>query len=196
MRRYTSEPAFVPLPLAPHRARPGRHQAGAPGPLLAHPENPACKGGPDELEMTMHKPPFFAGREQQLRDLIDHPREHDLDRAACAGADTDAYHPDDGQPDELSLFRCQACAARLACLALALRAEDPEARAGWYGGLGPADRDDVAASLQLGAPRPVPPERAMEAARLRAAGWTIAAIAAQLACSRRTVQRYLRTASG
>ena len=58
--------------------------------------------------------------------------------------DPDAYHPDDGQPDELALFRCNGCPARLACLAPALRAEDPDVREGWYGGLGPIDRDDVA----------------------------------------------------
>ncbi len=144
--------------------------------------------------MTVHNPHFFVGREQQLRDLIDHPGKHDLHQAACIGTDTDAYHPEDGRPDELSLFRCQGCPARLACLALALRAEDPEARVGWYGGLGPADRDDIAANLRLGANQPALPDRAMQAVRLRTAGWTVAEIAAQLACSRRTIQRYLRTA--
>ena len=41
------------------------------------------------------------------------------------------------------------CPARLACLALALRAEDADAREGWYGGLAPADRDDIAHILRL-----------------------------------------------
>lgn len=143
----------------------------------------------------MHNPYFFAGREQELRDLIDHPAHRNLEHAACAATDPDAYHPEEGQPNELSLFRCNGCTARLACLALALRAEDPDSRAGWYGGLSPADRDDVAAIVQLELPQPPAPDRAVEAARLRAAGWTINRIAAHLACSRRTVQRYLRTAA-
>lgn len=135
---------------------------------------------------------FFAGREQQLRNLIDHPGKRDLDHASCAGANTDAYHPEEGPPDELTLFRCQGCPVRLACLALALRAEDSGGRAGWYGGLGPADRDDIAAVLRLSVDQPATPDRALEAARLRAEGWTVSEIAAQLACSRRTVHRYIR----
>ena len=38
--------------------------------------------------------------------------------------------------------------ARLACLALALRAEDADAREGWCGGPN-ADRDDIAHILRL-----------------------------------------------
>ena len=41
----------------------------------------------------------------------------------------------------------------------ALRAEDPEAREGWYGGLGPADRDDIAQALQSDTPEQPPPDR-------------------------------------
>jgi AraC-like DNA-binding protein len=110
--------------------------------------------------------------------------------------DPDAYHPDQGRPADLALARCDGCQARLACLALALRAEDPEVRSGWYGGLGPADRDALAASLGLDEPEVVlVPDSATRAARLRAAGWTIGAIAAELGCSRRTVQRHLRKAA-
>jgi hypothetical protein len=140
----------------------------------------------------VHDPYFFTGRERDLRDLIDHPTNHHLGLAACTGTDPDVYHPDKGQPDEMSLFRCTGCPARLACLALALRAEDADAREGWYGGLGPADRDDIASILRLEPSQSAPPDRAIEAARLRASGWTINQIAAQLSCSRRTVQRYLR----
>ncbi|WP_261556252.1 helix-turn-helix domain-containing protein [Frankia tisae] len=143
----------------------------------------------------MRSPYFFEGRERELRGLIDHRINDNLNQAMCAGADPVVYHPDEGRPDELSLLRCAGCAARLACLALALRAEDPEAREGWYGGLGPADRDDIAPALQVDTPQQPPPDRAVEAARLRAAGWTINQIAAVLGCSRRTVQRYLRAAA-
>jgi AraC-like DNA-binding protein len=143
----------------------------------------------------VHDPYFFTGRERELRDLIDNTANHNFDLAACVGVDPDVYHPDKGRPNDLALFRCTGCPARLACLALALRAEDPEVREGWYGGLSPADRDGVAAVLQLELTEPRPPDRAVEAARLSVAGWTVNQIARQLGCSRRTVQRYLRMAS-
>lgn len=143
----------------------------------------------------MHNPYFFTGREQELRDLISHPTNHNFDQAACVGASPDAYHPDNGQPDELSLLRCSGCPARLACLALALRAEDSEAREGWYGGLGPTDRDIIASTLRLTPSQPPPPNRAIEATRLHASGWTVNQIATQLGCSRRTIQRDLRVAA-
>lgn len=151
-------------------------------------------GTPPRAGATVHNPYFFAGREQELRDLIDHPTNGNLEHAACAGTNPDAYHPEQGTPDQLSLYRCIGCVARLACLALALRAEDSDVRAGWYGGIGPSERDGIAAILHLESQQPPPPDRAVEAARLRAAGWTISKIAAELQCSRRTVQRYLRTA--
>jgi AraC-like DNA-binding protein len=145
---------------------------------------------------------FFAGREPELHGLITHPDRTPLDRqlraAACRGMDPDAFHPDEGRPDDLVLARCTGCRARLACLALALRAEYPDVRQGWYGGLGPDDRDSVAAALGLEPPEPPEPptpHRAAQAARLRAASWTVEAIATELGCSRRTVQRYLRAAA-
>jgi hypothetical protein len=143
----------------------------------------------------VHNPYFFAGRERELRDLIDHPVGHDLDHARCVGVDPDVYHPDDGQLDELALFRCTTCPARLSCLALALRAEDAGARTGWYGGLSPDDRDGIASILLLVPSQPEPPDRAIEATRLRASGWTVNQIAAHLGRSHRTVQRYLRRAA-
>lgn len=143
----------------------------------------------------MHNPYFFAGRERELRDLIDNVANPNIGLAACAGVDPNVYHPEDGWPSELSLARCSGCPARIACLALALRAEDPEAREGWYGGLGPADREGVVAVLRIETPQPPRRDRAVEAARLRAAGWTVNRIAMQLGCSRRTVQRYLRMAA-
>jgi AraC-like DNA-binding protein len=140
---------------------------------------------------------FFAGREPELRELIRHPYRSDgqLRRAACRGMDPDAFHPDEGRPDDVVVARCTGCEARLACLAFALRSEDPESRSGWYGGLGPDGRAGVAATLGLGTPEPPVPDRAAQAARLRAAGWTVEDIATQLGCSRRTVQRDLRTAA-
>lgn len=147
----------------------------------------------------MHHAYFFAGREPELRALIHNPNPTSLNRqlraAACRGMDPDAFHPDEGRPDDRVVARCAGCPARLACLASALRAEDPRARQGWYGGLGPEDRDGVAAVLELETPEPPPPDRAIRAARLRAAGWPVDAIAAELGCSRRTVQRYLRAAA-
>jgi AraC-like DNA-binding protein len=143
---------------------------------------------------------FFADREAELRELIDNsdfkPLNHQLRRAACRGMDPEAFHPNEGRPDVLVLARCTGCPARLACLALALRAEDPDWRSGWYGGLSPDDRDAVAHTLALRRPEPLPEsDRASRAAEFRAAGWTVEAIAAELGCSRRTVQRYLRIAA-
>lgn len=143
----------------------------------------------------MGSPYFFVGRESELRALIHQPDRRPLDRqlrqAACRGMSPDAFHPDEGRPDDLVAARCAGCSARLACLALALRAEDP----GTHGGLGPDDRADVAEALDLEIPEPPVPDRAVQAARLRADGWTIEAIATELGCSGRTVQRYLHVAA-
>jgi AraC-like DNA-binding protein len=109
--------------------------------------------------------------------------------------DPDAFHPDEGRPDDAVVARCTGCKARLACLALALRAEEPDKRCGWYGGFGPDDRVAVAHALSLETPEQPVPDQAVQAARLRANGWTIEAIATELGCSRRTVQRHLRTAA-
>jgi AraC-like DNA-binding protein len=140
---------------------------------------------------------FFVGREAELRALVDNPSvkplDHQLREAACRGVEPAVYHPDLGQPDDLALALCTDCPARLACLALALRAEDPDMRSGWYGGLAPRDRDAIATDFSLEKPEPPPvPDRIAQAAQLRAAGWTIDAIATELGCSRRTVQRHLR----
>jgi hypothetical protein len=152
------------------------------------------------MDRPAASPRQIPGSEAELRLMLETPGSRPvlrkLSSAACSGSDTDAYHPDEGSPSQLTLARCAGCPARLACLALALRAEDPQARSGWYGGLGPADRDALASSLAAGAPatRQVP-ELAFRAARLWAAGWTVPSIAAELNCSDRTVQRYLRKAA-
>lgn len=140
------------------------------------------------------------GSEAELRSLIRNPSTRPisglLQHAACRGMDPDVYHPDEGRPTDLALARCFSCRVRLSCVSLALRAEDPEARCGWYGGLGPADRDALAALLGVDNTRPAPvTDAAARAARLRADGWTIGSIADELKCSRRTVQRYLRKAA-
>ncbi len=167
------------------------------------PSSPESHRRPDigrELEHnTVGSPYFFAGREPELRALIHQPDRKPLDRqlrwAACHGMDPDAFHPDEGRPDHPVVARCTGCRARLACLALALRAEEPDMRWGWYGGLSPDDRDGIASALGLETPEQPIPDRPVQAARLKANGWTVEAIATELGCSRRTVQRYLRTAA-
>jgi AraC-like DNA-binding protein len=140
---------------------------------------------------------FIVGHESELRELIENPRHKELHNqlrsALCIGMDSDAFHPESGRPDELVLARCHGCPVRLVCLALALREEDPDIRCGWYGGLGPDDRDKIAAALNVSTPEMPLPDRVIQSVRLKAAGWTIGDIAAELGCSRRTVQRYLRT---
>lgn len=147
----------------------------------------------------MGSPYFFAGRESELRALIYRPDRVPLDRqlrwAACRGMDTDAFHPDEGRPDDAVVACCTGCKARLSCLALALRTEAPDLRSGWYGGLGPDDRDAVAYAVGLETLEQPVPDRAVHAARLKANGWTVEAIATELGCSRRTIQRYLRAAA-
>ncbi|WP_405506678.1 WhiB family transcriptional regulator [Streptomyces purpurascens] len=135
---------------------------------------------------------FLVGREQELRDLIQSSQHRDSVRAACRGVDVSLYHPEDGErPAEGPLAVCVGCEGRLECLALALRAEDSEARHGWYGGLGPAERDRIAVLLRLAKSATPLPDRALTAIRLGRDGWRINDIAQVLGCSRRTVQRYL-----
>jgi DNA-binding NarL/FixJ family response regulator len=83
----------------------------------------------------------------------------------------------------------------MACLAYAIGIEDPGARAGWYGGLGPEDRSALALALEVEAEPAAPHvshDAALEAIRLRETGLTVNEIAARMTCSRRTVQRYCR----
>ncbi len=174
--------------------------SGCAGNRPAHPKPIGGRNTGRELEHNTDAfPYFFAGREHELRELVTHtdhkPLHRQLRRAACRGMDPSVFHPEEGRPDDIVIARCTGCLARLGCLALALRAEDPDMRSGWYGGLGPGDRDHVVAVLTLEAPEPSMPDRAAQAARLRAGGWTIEEIAAELGCSRRTVQRYLRAAA-
>lgn len=175
----------------PTATRPSRAKAAEPAAPTDHPDTRAG---------TIFGERGIPGGEAELQSLVQNPSTRpilsQLQHAACRGLDPDVYHPDEGRPTELVLARCSSCHARLACLGLALRAEDPETRSGWYGGLGPADRDALAASLGVGK-QPAGPatDTAARAARLRAVGWTIGSIANELRCSRRTVQRYLRKAA-
>jgi hypothetical protein len=178
----------------PTRGGPPEHQPQRPSPAERRKNLP--QGAPFGERAVADRLQFLADREAELRALVGSSSltslNHQLRDAACRGMDTELYFPDGGQPGELALARCAGCQARLACLALALRTEDPDTRYGWFGGLGPADRDAVAASLTLkksASPVLDPPARAIE---LRAAGWTVGAIAANLGCSPRTVQRYCR----
>lgn len=175
-----------------HRAVPGRQQAGAPA-CPAHPDQFRWPGNParSELGKTL-LPSYIVGREQELIGLIFQSGDPHVADAACRGVHPDTYHPEVGEPDPVALRRCAGCPSRLSCLALALRAEDPEIRSGWYGGLGPTERDGLARRLRLTATRPTA-DQANQARRLRAAGLTVDQVAERLGCSRRTVQRYTRT---
>ncbi|CAM5567592.1 hypothetical protein SAVIM338S_04766 [Streptomyces avidinii] len=153
-----------------------------------------------------HHLQFLHGRERDLLALVRSSDTSGFARAACrvpdvgSDVDSDAYHPSDGEsPDADALSRCSRCAVRLECLALALRAEDPEVRSGWYGGFGPEDRDTIATLLlPAGGGRAAgsddgqaPSERVVTAKRLVNEGWRINDVAELFSCSRRTVQRYL-----
>ena len=57
--------------------------------------------------------------------------------AACAGADTDAWYPEDGlRPDEVALATCGGCPVRDDCLLEAAINREP----GWWGGANPRSR--------------------------------------------------------
>lgn len=132
--------------------------------------------------------PFYVGREDELRGLILKLDNQALDKAACVGRGTSEYHPMEGEPSPEALTRCTQCPARLACLALALRAEEPDLRYGWYGGVGPEERTLVALALDEDF-SPLPEDEDDPAVALRRSGWTINDIAAELGRSRRTIQR-------
>lgn len=120
------------------------------------------------------------------------------DRAACINppASGDSYFPDEDQvPSAAALACCAACPVAQQCLATALIHEESDGyRAGWWGGLGPSDRDLLWA--EIGAEvRPLVEidlrGPAAVARHLRAQRRTIPAIAAELGCTERSVYRYL-----
>lgn len=133
---------------------------------------------------------FFTGRETELRALINRDDRGVLQHAACRGIRNDEYFPDIGEPSAEVLARCTGCPARFACLALALQTETADDRHGWFGGLGPAERDRVAQNLGLPTAAPPAPDPRQDAAQLRQEGLTVDEIAQRLGCCRRTVQRY------
>ncbi|MGW7520852.1 WhiB family transcriptional regulator [Streptomyces sp. NPDC054796] len=140
--------------------------------------------------------PIPYDRYPAVRDMVGGTTPPRITDAACRGRSPDLFHPDDGDPDDAVTALCALCPSRLPCLALALRTEDPEARSGWYGGLGPAERGALADRLGCKAPSPPDelPGDAATALRLRRAGASNATIASALGRSRRTVQRLLRAA--
>ncbi len=120
------------------------------------------------------------------------------ERAACANLSLagDPYFPEDGQtPPTEALACCASCPVAHECLATALAHEATYGyRFGWWGGLGPAERELLAAGLALPEPAPVTIDLHSPAAiarRLRAQRRTVPAIAAELGCTERTVYRYL-----
>lgn len=64
--------------------------------------------------------------------------------------------------------------------------EDADTRQGWYGGLGPGQRQDLAEALQLLPTPAAPPDPRADALRLREEGKSVNKIAELLGCSRRT----------
>lgn len=137
---------------------------------------------------------FYLLHRQEIEECIQCLPHDVLDDAACRGLGPAAYHPEVGRPRHEDLALCSTCDARVACTALALRAESPDARIGWYGGLDPGDRGRLAIRLGIVGGDRVEPVGAAEAMRLHRPGWTVNDIASEFGCSRRTVQCYLRRA--
>lgn len=120
------------------------------------------------------------------------------DRAACVTLQLagDHYFPeDDDVPPPEALACCATCPVAQECLATALVHEAIDGdRFGWWGGLGPTDRDLLWADL--GRPSPEPAEidlrnPAAIARHLRSQRRTVPDIASELGCTERTVYRYL-----
>jgi hypothetical protein len=163
------------------------------------PSSPATTGR--ELERSEMTPIPFINQEQ-LGMLIKDPAATDRGwarRAACAGLPADAYFPDDGAlPTADARAACSSCPVAHECLATALHHEARDGfRHGWWGGVGPTERDEIA--LQLGiatTPIEIQMRRPVDIARhLRAQNLTIPSIAAELGCTERTVYRYLAAAA-
>ena len=119
------------------------------------------------------------------------------ERAACADlpSGVDAYFPDDGEllPAN-ALALCRSCPVATECLATALIHESRSGyRFGWWGGVGPDEREELARHLGI---ETVPVELDIRgpadlARLLRSQNLTIPSIAAKLGCTERTVYRYL-----
>jgi hypothetical protein len=119
------------------------------------------------------------------------------ERAACVclAPGIDAYFPDDGElPPADALVLCRWCPVATECLATALVHESQDGyRFGWWGGAGPAEREEIARRLGIKAmPVELDVHEPADLARyLRSQDHTIASIAALLGCTERTVYRYL-----
>ncbi|MXW57831.1 MAG: WhiB family transcriptional regulator [Acidimicrobiia bacterium] len=133
------------------------------------------------------------------------------DRAACRDLPDglEAYYPDDGEvPALAAIVCCLRCPVSEECLAAAMIHEERDGyRNGWWGGLGPEERDDIAHRLRATNPlaeTTVPStdthtptdgegtnQPADHARYLRSLDHTIPFIAGELGCTERTVYRYL-----
>jgi len=160
----------------------------------------------DELERSEMYPllddplPVFPNLIDLLADstLI---RQEWADRALCCGSGFD-FHPDEGEPPVEALRMCAACPVAAQCLATALIHENAcGQRDGWWGGISPDARQAVWDALNpdtsllpsLEAVEETDPAR--RALELRSRGYTVAATAAELGCTKRTVYRLLARAA-
>jgi hypothetical protein len=137
--------------------------------------------------------------EQRLIELIQDPcilKHAWAEYASCRGVDADAYFPENGQvPSNQAMSRCARCPVAEKCLASTFIYEASDnARHGWWGGLGPAQREvlwsRLAPHLQH-LPQPILHDAAAIARALRKEHWTVTAIACELGCTERTIYRYL-----
>jgi hypothetical protein len=119
-------------------------------------------------------------------------------RAVCTTLPTgdNPYFPDDDDvPSTEALAFCAVCPVAQECLATALVHEALDGcRFGWWGGVGPIERELLWGALDLSAPQPVEVDLRSPGAiarHLRVQRLTVPAIAAELGCTERTVYRYL-----
>jgi hypothetical protein len=102
-------------------------------------------------------------------------------------------------PSAEALACCAVCPVATECLASALVHEALDGcRFGWWGGVGPNERELLWGTFDVPARQPVEVDLRNPAAiarHLRAQRLTVPAIAAELGCTERTVYRYLATSA-
>lgn len=188
-------PRLAQMPLAPHRETPGGKE-WVRRDHLGSPRSTRTKRPPTMTGEPVTNIDFFLAERESLTTCVAQAPSDRLRFAACRGTHPNRYHPESGSPRSADLRRCRSCPVRLECVALALSNENPEERAGWYGGLSPTDRDVLAKRLEPSDSRDgVQNDMTRRARELREGGWKVNEIASELGCSRRTVQRHLNQAA-
>ena len=138
--------------------------------------------------------PLTETEREHLVALLEAARPLRVTANRCAGCPPSWWAPEEGeQPAAEHLALCRACPARLVCLTLQMRSEHDGVRPWiWFGGYGPADRDDLARAIGMVAvPLTRAEDRRARVERLAALGYTRQRIADEVGVCRKTITRDL-----